>query len=161
MPMKTPELYRKRLIPEQNIPLKDDTILFSSDEIIVTKWNTINPKTEFNHGTSCYFFNEGIKVSKFYRADNSLLYWYCDIVEYEYNESLNRLTVVDLLADVIIYPDHTVKVVDLDEMADALGQGIISSELLQLGLYRLNELLARIYNGTFADMQDILEMHES
>ena len=126
MPMKTPELYRKRLIPEQNIPLKDDTILFSSDEIIVTKWNTINPKTEFNHGTSCYFFNEGIKVSKFYRADNSLLYWYCDIVEYEYNESLNRLTVVDLLADVIIYPDKTVKVVDLDEMADALGQGIIS-----------------------------------
>lgn len=161
MPMKTPELYRKRLIPEQNIPLKDDTILFSSDEIIVTKWNTINPKTEFNHGTSCYFFNEGIKVSKFYRADNSLLYWYCDIVEYEYNESLNRLTVVDLLADVIIYPDKTVKVVDLDEMADALGQGLISSELLQLGLYRLNELLARIYNGTFADMQDILETHES
>lgn len=161
MPMKTPELYRKRLIPEQNIPLKDDTILFSSDEIIVTKWNTINPKTEFNHGTSCYFFKEGIKVSKFYRADNSLLYWYCDIVEYEYNESLNRLTVVDLLADVIIYPDKTVKVVDLDEMADALGQGLISSELLQLGLYRLNELLARIYNGTFADMQDILETHES
>lgn len=161
MPMKTPELYRKRLIPEQNIPLKDDTILFSSDEIIVTKWNTINPKTEFNHGTSCYFFKEGIKVSKFYRADNSLLYWYCDIVEYEYNESLNRLTVVDLLADVIIYPDKTVKVVDLDEMADALGQGIISPELLQLGLYRLNELLARIYNGTFADMQDILETHES
>lgn len=161
MPMKTPELYRKRLIPEQNIPLKDDTILFSSDEIIVTKWNTINPKTEFNHGTSCYFFKEGIKVSKFYRADNSLLYWYCDIVEYEYNESLNRLTVVDLLADVIIYPDKTVKVVDLDEMADALGQGIISPELLQQGLYRLNNLLTRIYNGDFSTMQEVLEAHEA
>ena len=161
MPMKTPELYRKRLIPEQNIPLKDDTILFLSDEIIVTKWNTINPKTEFNHGTSCYFFKEGIKISKFYRADNSLLYWYCDIVEYEYDKTLNRLTAVDLLADVIIYPDRTVKVVDLDEMADALGAGIISPELLQQGLYRLNNLLTRIYNGDFATMQATLETHEA
>ena len=159
--MKTPELYRKRLIPAQNIPLKDDTILFSSDEIIVTKWTTINPKTEFNHGTSCYFFKEGIKVSKFYRADNSLLYWYCDIVDYQYDELLNRLTVVDLLADVLIYPDGTVKVVDLDEMADALGQGIISPELLQQGLYRLNNLLTRIYSGNFTALQNILEEHES
>lgn len=160
MPMKTPELYRKRLIPAQNIPLKDDTILFSSDEIIVTKWTTINPKTEFNHGTSCYFFKEGIKVSKFYRTDNSLLYWYCDIVEYEYDKELNRLTVVDLLADVLIYPDGTVKVVDLDEMADALGQGIISSELLQQGLYQLNNLLTLIYSGDFTMMQATLEKYE-
>ena len=160
MPMKTPELYRKRLIPAQNIPLKDDTILFLSDEIIVTKWDTINPKTEFNHGTSCYFFKEGIKVSKFYRADNSLLYWYCDIVEYEYDEVLNRLTVIDLLADVLIYPDGTVHVVDLDEMADAVSQGIISTELLQQGLYRLNNLLTMIYNGDFLTLQNTLEQHE-
>lgn len=159
--MKTPELYRKRLIPAQNIPLKDDTILFYDDDIIVTKWNTINPKTEFNHGTSCYFFKEGIKVSKFYKADNSLLYWYCDIVEYEFDKESNRLTVVDLLADVIIYPDGTVKVVDLDEMADALGEGIISPELLQQGLYRLNALLTNIYSGHFSEFQSILEQHEA
>lgn len=158
--MKTPELYRKRLIPAQNIPLKDDTILFTSDEIIVTKWDTLNPKTEFNHGTSCYFFKEGVKVSKFYRADNTLLYWYCDIVEYEYDKDLNRLTVVDLLADVLIYPDGTVKVVDLDEMADALGQGVITAELLQQGLYRLNGLLTKIYSGEFSKMQEILERYE-
>lgn len=158
--MKTPELYRKRLIPEQNIPLKDDLILFASDEIIVTKWDTLNPKTEFNHGTSCYFFKEGVKVSKFYKADNSLLYWYCDIVDYQYDEALNRLTVVDLLADVLIYPDGTVKVVDLDEMADALGQGVISAKLLQQGLYRLNGLLTKIYNGEFRELQAFLEQYE-
>lgn len=161
MPMNTPELYRKRLIPAQNIPLKDDTILFFSDEIIVTKWNTINPKTEFNHGTSCYFLKDGIKVSKFYKADNTLLYWYCDIVEYEYDKALNRLTVVDLLADVLIYPDGTVRVVDLDEMADALEAGIISPGLMKQGLYRLNNLLSLIYNDDFARLQDILEHHEA
>lgn len=158
--MKTPELYRKRLIPAQNIPLKDDVILFANDKIIVTKWDTLNPKAEFNHGTSCYFFKEGVKVSKFYRADNTLLYWYCDIVDYQYDEELNRLTVVDLLADVLIYPNGIVKVVDLDEMADALGNGLISAELLQQGLYRLNGLLTKIYSGDFAEMQGILENYE-
>lgn len=158
--MKIPELYRKRLIPAQNIPLKDDTILFVSDEIIVTKWTTINPKIEFNHGTSCYFFKEGVKISKFYRTDNSLLYWYCDIVDYEYDKESNRLTVTDLLADVIIYPDGAVKVVDLDEMADALGQGVLSAELLQQALYRLDRLLTKIYNGDFNKMQQVLEKSE-
>lgn len=158
--MMTPELYRKRLIPLQNIPLKDDIILFESDEIIVTKWHTLNPKIEFDHGISCYFLKDGVKVSKFYMADGTLLYWYCDVVEYEFDEKANRLTVVDLLADVLIYPDGTVKVVDLDEMADAFGQGLLSAELLREGMYRLNRLLTKIYSGTFAAMQGILEQHE-
>ena len=109
---------------------------------------------------SWIFFKEGIKVSKFYRADNTLLYWYCDIVNYEYDENLNRLTVVDLLADVLIYPDDTVKVVDLDEMADALEQDVISAELLQTGLRRLNGLLTKIYEGGFYEMQAVLEQYE-
>lgn len=158
--MKTPELYRKRLIPLQNIPLKDDQILFESDEIIVTKWNTLNPKTQFDHGISCYFLKEGVKVSKFYMSDGTLLYWYCDVVDYVYEEEQNRLTVVDLLADVLIYPDGTVKVVDLDEMADAFGQGLLSAELLREGMYRLDGLLRKIYNGEFVKMQGILEQYE-
>lgn len=158
--MKTPELYRKRLIPMQNIPLKDDLILFESDEIIVTKWNTLNPKTEFDHGISCYFLKEGVKVSKFYMPDGTFLYWYCDIVDYVYDEKLNRLTVVDLLADVLVYPNGTVKVVDLDEMADAFGQGLLSAELLRTGMYRLNGLLTKIYGGDFTEMQRALEQHE-
>lgn len=158
--MKTPELYRKRLIPLQNIPLKDDQILFESDEIIVTKWNTLNPKTQFDHGISCYFLKEGVKVSKFYMSDGTLLYWYCDVVDYVYEEEKNRLTVVDLLADVLIYPDGAVKVVDLDEMADAFGQGLLSAELLREGMYRLDGLLRKIYKGDFVKMQGILEQYE-
>ncbi len=55
--MTIPRLYRRRLIPDQLIPLKDDEILYCDPEIIVTRWNTLNPKTEFTHGTSCYFFD--------------------------------------------------------------------------------------------------------
>ena len=108
-----PVLYRKRMIPEECVLLKDDKVLELTDDIIITKWNTLKPKRELHHGFSCYFLKHGFKVSKFYRADNSLMYWYCDIVDYDFQEDTNSLIVTDLLADVVVYPDGFTKVLDL------------------------------------------------
>jgi len=151
------QLFRKRLIPNECIPLKDDVIVFQSDEHIITTWTTLNPKISFRRGCSCYFLKEGFKLSKFYRHDDSLKYWYCDIVEYEWNEDCRRLTVTDLLADVIVYPDERIKVLDLDELADAHAAGLITSEQLQTTLYRLNTLLNYIYDQQFLILQETLE----
>ena len=89
-------------MPDECVYLKDDVILKCNEDIILTKWNALRPKKELHHGYSCYFLKEGLKLSKFYRNDDSLLYWYCDIVEYEYRPEDNSLTSLDLLADVII-----------------------------------------------------------
>lgn len=150
------QIYRKRLIPAECILLKDDIIVEANDEVIITKWNTLNPKTAFDHGSSCYFLEEGIKVSKFYRADGSLLYWYCDIVDFEYKSSENTLIVTDLLADVIIYPDGRVKVMDLDELAEALEDGLITKELMSACLRRLHNLLSLIDRDKFDRLQSRL-----
>lgn len=150
------QLFRKRLLPAECIPLKNDIIVEANKEVIITKWNTLNPKTTFDHGCSCYFLEEGYKVSKFYRSDGSLLYWYCDIVDYDYNEKENILIVTDLLADVIIYPDGRVKVMDLDEMAEALESGLITPELLSAGLRRLHNLLSLIDRDKFDRLQEKL-----
>ncbi|MBR4083403.1 MAG: DUF402 domain-containing protein [Lachnospiraceae bacterium] len=147
--MNISKLYRKRLIPMECILLKDDTVEYSSDDILITSWKTLNPKTEFSHGCSCYFYNEGFKVSKFYKPDGQLLYYYCDIVEFNFNEKENSLTVTDLLADVIIYPNGTHQVVDLDELADAQEQALISSTQLNRSLRQLNKLLNIIQQGEF------------
>lgn len=144
-----PVLYRKRLIPEECVLLKDDVILSCNEDIIVTKWNALKPKKDLHHGYSCYFLKEGCKVSKFYRNDNSLLYWYCDIVDYEYQKEDNRLIVTDLLADVLIYPDGFVKVVDIDEMVICLNEQKISLEQLKRSLTQLDKLLQIIYDGRF------------
>ena len=153
-------LYRKRLIPNECILLKDDVIMHHSEDILVTTWNTLNPKTAFSHGCSCYFFNEGFKVSKFFRSDNSLLYYYCDIVEFDVNVDENSLLVTDLLADVVIYPDGSHKVLDLDELADAYEQKLISSGQLTRSLRQLDKLLTTIQKGEFhtllTKMDDIL-----
>ena len=155
--MKDLQLFRKRLIPDECILLKDDVIVFQSDEYIITTWTTLNPKISFHHGCSCYFLKEGFKLSKFYRHDDSLLYWYCDIVEYKWNEDNTALTSVDLLADVIIYPDSRTKVMDLDELADACERGIISHAQLQNCLRQLNKFLTYIYKDKFDHLQAVLD----
>ena len=154
--MNISKLYRQRLIPAECILLKDDIIVAQDDEVIITKWNTLNPKTQFSHGCSCYFLKEGLKVSKMYRADGSLLHWYCDIVEYSYDKASEALTVTDLLADVIISPEGCMKVVDLDELAEAMERDLITKEQMTICLRNLNHLLTLVYRDKFDRLQSRL-----
>ena len=156
-------LYRKRLIPEECVLLKDDIIMSMDDEHIVTKWNTLRPKKDLHHGLSCYFLKEGFKVSKFYSEDGSLLYWYCDIVNYSYThfEDRTEIIVTDLLADVIVYPDGFVKVVDIDEMVKCLDDNKISLSQLKESLVQLDKLLGIIYAGNFEKLTRYIEVMET
>lgn len=143
------ELYRKRLIPMECIYLNDDEILSVDESHIITRWNTLRPKAEFSHGISYYCLKEGWKISLFYRSDNTVAYTYCDIINTEYTKDTDTYIFTDLLADVIIDNNGSVRVVDLDELADACSQGIISNEMLVTALHRLNNLLTIIYSGEF------------
>lgn len=151
------QLYRRRLIPDECILLKDDVVVKQTEELVVTSWNALNPKIAFSHGCSCYFLKEGFKLSKFYRQDGSLLYWYCDIVEYTLDEQAHALTVTDLLADVIVYPDGRTKVVDLDELAQAFENGLLTGGQLSAALRQLDHLLTYIYKDKFDQLQIQLE----
>ena len=155
--MKNPILYRRRIIPEECILLKDDVIISCAEDRIVTTWQALHPKKDLHHGSSCYFIKEGFKVSKFCREDDTLLYWYCDIVDFNYNPSENTMIVTDLLADVIIYPDGFVKVVDLDELVTALESRSLSLDTLKSSLLRLDKLLSIIYSGGFDNLKTFIK----
>ena len=155
--MKISKIYRRKIIPAECIQLKDDIIIAQDETTLITKWDTLNPKTTFTHGSSCYFLTDGFKVSKFYRSDNSLLFWYCDIAEYTLSPEENTLTMTDLLADVIVYPDGSVKIVDLDELADAAEQNLITSKQMTSCLRSLNHLLSLIYQNQFDSLQARLD----
>ena len=158
--MSQTQLYRKRIIPAECILLKDDIILYRDSDIIVTKWNALKPKKDLHHGFSCYILKDEFKISKFYCADNTLLYWYCDIISYTYNEETDTFVFTDLLADVILFPDGRVKVVDLGEIADALGAGSITTEQVRDALYKLSKLLSIIYKNEFDSIKINLEKFE-
>lgn len=157
--MAGPILYRKRLIPQECVLLKDDRLLYRDDQIIVTGWNTLKPRKDLHHGFSCYYLQEGIKVSRFYKEDNSLLYWYCDIVDYDYDVKTDTYIITDLLVDVIVYPDGFVKVVDIDELVAAQETGLLTEDMLKKSLLTLNRLLQIIYDGGFHQLQSPIEQY--
>ena len=144
-------------MPEECIHLKDDIIITCNEDIILTRWNSLKPKKDLHHGYSCYFLKKGFKVSQFLREDDSLLYWYCDIVEHEYQPETNTYIFTDLLAYVIIYPDGFVKVVDIDELVTALNQKLISEDTLKKSLLNLSSLLEIIYSGNFDTLKAPIE----
>ena len=155
--MNISKLYRRRLIPSELTLLKDDVIIRQDEDVVITTWNTLNPKTEFSHGCSCYFLKDGLKVSKMYRSDNTLLRWYIDIVEILVDDTGETLTSTDLLADVIIYPDGRMRVVDLDELAEALEKNLITKEQMVSCLRSLNHLLTFVYRDKFDRLQSFLD----
>ncbi|MCI2049436.1 MAG: DUF402 domain-containing protein [Lachnospiraceae bacterium] len=152
-----PKLYRKRLIPEECVELKDDVVLRCDGDVIVTAWKALHPKRELSRGYSCYYLKRGIKVSKFISADGKLMYWYCDIVDYDWDHENNSLLVTDLLADVIVYPDGRLKVVDLDELADAFDRGLIDAECIKRSLRNCSRLLEIIYSRQFPSLMRPIE----
>ena len=159
--MNTVKLFRKRIIPEECVFLKDDQILYRDREVIVTRWHTLKPKKTLHHGYSCYFMERGYKVSKFYDHSGELISWYCDIVSTDYNEEQDTYVFTDLLVDVIVYPTGFVRVVDLDEMADALRDGMLTQQETETALRHLDKLLGVIYSGHFDRLQKYIEDYES
>ena len=151
------KLYRRRYIPDEKLLLKDDIIVTIDDEKVVTKWNVLSPVHPFTHGVSCYFIKEGFKVSKFLDSNDDLVYWYCDIIETDYDAEEDSYTFNDLLIDVIIEKDGFVKVVDLDEIAVALEKKILDEKTVIKAVNRASKLLDIIYGGKFDEYKNIVE----
>ena len=144
------KLYRKRFIPAEIKPLKDDTILYFDENLIITSWECFHPREDFASGISVFYRKEGFKISRHFAMDGSFTRWYCDIMAESANG--NEIILSDLLIDVIIYPDGVVRVVDLDEAADAVEQGLMTKELLVQALRTTNKLLDMIYHGKLEEL---------
>lgn len=155
--MAQPKLYRKRFIPEETVYLKDDRIVYAAKDRIITEWKVLHPKANFSHGISCYYMEKGWKISKFLNEKDELVYYYCDMIETMYQEAENAYIFTDLLADVIIFPDGTVEVVDLGEIADAMEVGLITEGEVKTVLRNLDAFLQVIYGGGLMEMIRFME----
>ncbi|MDD6034859.1 MAG: DUF402 domain-containing protein [Lachnospiraceae bacterium] len=157
------QLYRQRHIPEERIPLSGDTVLFLDDSRLITRWSTLKPRKDFASGISIFDFEKHWKITRVARADGSLYHWYCDImtmhISHDTEQSTSVYTMEDLLIDITVLPDGTVHVLDLDEVADAFAQGLITGDDLILALRAADELLKLIENGGFSVYQETLEKY--
>ena len=139
------KLFRQRLIPSEIVLLKDDRIVYHVSDMLITQWETIKPRADFKYGFSCYYLYEGFKISRVYTADKKYLYTYCDIINTDINADIYIF--LDMLVDIVIYPNGYIKVLDLDELADVYERKLISKTALTLTLRKTDALLNVIYSG--------------
>jgi len=144
-----PTILRKRLIPYETVNLSSDKILHFDDTLLITKWETIRPKKDFKSGVSYYFLDKSLKISRFYSHDCSFLYWYCDIIEANYNKDINTFLMLDLLLDIKVYPDNHIEVLDEDELLEAYNQHLITTEQFEYSQACTNSLITAIQEGDF------------
>lgn len=147
--MKKPQILRKRFIPDETVDITGDELLFRSDELLITKWKPIKPRPDISCGVSYTLLKEGLKISKFFGVSNIFEYWYVDIIEVEYDFEKDTYTLVDLLVDVKLTKDGILKVLDADELAEAIEKGFVSLELACSSLRKLDRVLNMIYEGNF------------
>jgi predicted RNA-binding protein associated with RNAse of E/G family len=147
--MNKPRILRKRFIPDETVDISKDELLFRSDELLVTRWNTIKPRTDISKGVSYTFLKEGYKISRFYNPAGDFVYWYVDIIDVLYDIESDTYTLADLLVDVKLMPDGTLMVLDADELAEAMETGMITGKMACESLRKLDKVLKMIYEGKF------------
>lgn len=147
--MNKPTILRKRFIPFETVDISGDEMLFRDNNLIITRWKVIRPRTDIDRGVSFAFLKEGYKISRFYDPKGNFVYWYCDIIDVGYDNEKDTYTLTDLLVDVKIFPDGEVQILDVDEVADALQDNIITKEQACDSLRKLHKLLDMIYSGAF------------
>lgn len=149
--MSQPVIFRKRYIPDEIIKLKDDIVLYRDETKLITVWNVLKPRSDFAKGISLYLFDKNWKISKIMGSDNTFKYYYCDIIDTKYDSNRDEYIFTDLLADIVVYDDSTFNVLDLDELADAFEEKLISNDELCLCLRAVNNLIKDIKNGEFME----------
>lgn len=159
----TIRLFRQRHIPQECIPLKNDTVLFSDESRLVTSWNVLKPRADFASGISLFDFEKHWKITRVAKTDGSLYHWYCDIMKMHIARDDSKdavsYTMEDLLIDIVIETDGSIHVLDLDEAAQAYEKGLISGADLVLALNAADALLRMIRSGEFAEYQKLIEVY--
>ena len=153
--MDVSRIFRKRFFPKECIELSGDEKLFIGEHLLITSWKTLRPKRELAMGMSLYLPEDGLKISRFLRADGTLMYWYCDIIAAEPNEGGGTIF-TDLCVDVVVYPDGEMQVWDLGEAGDVFARGDMPAELLADALKKTDRLLRILYRGSFGKLQKVL-----
>ncbi len=140
------KIYRKRFVPDEIVDISGDELIKRTEDLIVTKWLPIHPRDDMSGGMSWTYFKEGYKISKIYGPNGELKYYYCDIIDYSYDESEDSYTFTDLLVDIKVFPDGSIKFLDFDELQEAFDNDVIDDKIFSSAITKVSKLIAIIQN---------------
>jgi len=118
---------------------------FSGEDIVVCddglKWLSILPQNDFYCITA--MMNE----------DNEILLWYIDMIAAQGIDADGIPYFDDLYLDLVVYPDGTIIVDDMDELEEALAAKDITQEQFKLAISTSDKLKA----GFLSNIDDFIE----
>ena len=78
-------------------------------------------------------------------------------MDFTFEADSNSLIITDLLADVIIRPDNSVQVLDIDELCEAKEKNLIDDSAFFTAVKRLGFLIKKIEQHEFEQYTALLE----
>jgi len=118
---------------------------FDGEDIVVCdsglKWISILPQNDFY----C--------ITAMMSAEDDILLWYVDMIAEQGIDTDSIPYFDDLYLDLVVYPDGTIKVDDMDELADALSIKQITEEQFNLAINTSEKLTA----GMLSDVEAFAE----
>ena len=148
------KILRKRYIPDEIVDISKDEVILKTENLIVTKWTPIKPRPDIGMGISYTMLDKGWKISKFFDKSGNFIYWYCDIIDYKFED--DTYTLIDLLIDLKIFSDGKYEILDREELDEALNENIITKEQYEDALSKLQELLDVVKSGKFPPINEII-----
>ena len=118
---------------------------FNGEDIVVCdkglKWLSILPQNDYYCITA--MMNE----------KNDILLWYIDMIAAQGTDVDGIPYIDDLYLDLVVYPDGTIVVDDMDELEDALAKNDITHEQFELAIRTSNQLREGLLSNidTFID----------
>lgn len=128
---------------------KVQTWKFNGEDIVVCdkgrKWLSILPQNDFY----C--------ITAMMDEKSQILLWYIDMIEGQGTDPDGVPYFNDLYLDLVVYPDGTVVVDDMDELEDALSQKEITQEQFDLAIDTCNKLK----NGMLGNIPQFIEFTQA
>lgn len=115
-------------------------------------------KTLFNDGFKCVTFlpdKGNWCVNAVYNEEDVIVEWYFDILKSKGVDLSGRHYYKDLYLDVVVRPDYQIRVIDGDELLEALNDGIINREDFD-GAYEIADHITKVVVKDKAFMEEFL-----
>ena len=97
--------------------------------------------------------NDWYCITAMMDEDGKILLWYIDMIAAQGVDADGMPYFDDLYLDLIVYPDGTIIVDDMDELQDALAKGDITQEQFNLAL----ETSKRLQQGLLSNVSSLIE----
>ena len=81
---------RKRFIPEEEVDISGDEVLYDDGALIVTRWLPIRARNDIGWGFSYIWILRHYKISAIFDRTGKFKYWYCDVIKTEYEKDKNK-----------------------------------------------------------------------